>query len=121
MTPSSAGASGSTWEQWQSVPGVFDLGGPRSDGTLLVAGSAALYTMTSSGAIDRFASGYHDDPGGEPYLAVSPGLGGPGCEFAKDETYVLRLHAPIGVTRVSTAGDVVAPFANVDLPSLSGI
>lgn len=113
------------WEQWQSVAGVFDLGGPRSDGSLLVAGSAALYTLSPDGTLTPFArgpGGYSDDPGAEAYLAVSPGLsGGAGCAFARDDTFILRLHGQLGVTRVDAAGSQTAPFANVAALSLNAI
>jgi hypothetical protein len=119
----SAAFAAPAWEQWQAVAGVFDLGGPRSDGSLVVAGAGALYTMAPDGALSRFAGGYHGDPGAEAYLAVSGGLevGEAGCKFARDDTFILRLHAPIGVTRVDASGSDVSSFANVSLPSLNGI
>jgi hypothetical protein len=119
----SAPLAGPAWEQWQTVAGVFDLGGPRSDGSLVVAGSGALYTMAPDGAVSPFASGYHDDAGAEAYLAVSGGLrvGEAGCSFARDDTFVLRLHAPIGVTHVGASGSDVTSFADISLPSLNGI
>jgi len=44
-----------------------------------------------------------------------------GCDFAPDDVYVLRLHQPIGVTRVTAAG-VAQPFAKVaGVDSLNGI
>lgn len=107
------------WEQWQSVPGVFDLGGPRADGSLLVAGSGAFDLLTPAGSQTPFAQGA--DPGAEAYVAVSPGLVGAGCSFARDDTFVLRLHAPIGITRVSADGTQSGSFANVNMPSLNGI
>lgn len=115
------------WEQWQSVAGAFDLGGPRSDGALIVAGSAALYTLAPDGTLTPFArgpGGYRDDPGAEAYLAVSTGLkvASAGCSFTKDETFLLREHAPIGVTRVDATGSETGSFANVDIPAgLNGI
>lgn len=115
------GAAAPAWEQWQSAGGVFDLGGPRADGSLVVAGSAALYTLTPAGALAPFATGYHDDPAAEAYLAVSPGLQGGGCAFAPDDVFILRLHAPIGITRVNAEGSQVGSFANVQMPSLNGI
>ena len=113
------------WEQGSTVPGVFDLGGPRSDGSLIVAGSGALYALTPEGPVAPFAKAiYHDDAGGEAYLAVSPGLPVPvalGCAFPFDDAYILRLHAPIGVTEVDASGTNIRSLANVDLPGLSGI
>jgi hypothetical protein len=119
-------ASAPAWEQWQSVAGVFDLGGLRSDGSLLVAGSAALYTLAPDGTLTPFArgrGGYADDPGAEAYLAVSPAqhVASAGCDFLRDDIYVLRLHAPVGITRVSAAGDASGPFDNVALAALNGI
>lgn len=127
MAPAPASAADPTWESWQSFPGVFDVDGPRSDGSLIVAGSGALYLVDPAGTIAPFSrgpGGYHDDPGAEAYLARSPGdhVGAAACDFVRDETFVLRLHAPIGVTRLSAAGDASASFANVSgVSALSGI
>lgn len=123
LLPAPATASGAAWEPWTAVSGVFDLGGPRrSDGSIVVGGAAALYLMTPDGAVSPFAPRYHDDVGGEPYIAVSPGLAGQSCGFLKDETYVLRLHAPLGVTRISGFGDEVTQFAQVQgVTTLGGI
>lgn len=126
LTPISGGAAGPAWEQWKTVPGVFDLGGPLADGSLLVAGSAAFYTLTPAGDLVPFArgaGGYRDDPGAEAYFAVSPGqhVAAARCDFTRDDAFVLRLHVPIGVTRVGKSGDETGSFANVDLPGLNGI
>lgn len=107
------------WEQWQSVGGVFDVGGPRADGTLLVAGSGIFFTLTPTGSLTNFAR--NEDPGAEDYFVVSPRVVGAGCTFARDDTFILRLHAPIGVTRVSADGSQTGSFANVGVPSLNGI
>lgn len=122
----SAGLAAPVWQQWQTVPGVFDLGGPRADGSLVVAGSTALYTVTSAGDLRPFARGlpgYRGDPGPEAYLAVSPGqrVKGGGCAFTRDDVYILRLHPPIGVTRVDRSGVDATSFVNLGVPSLSGI
>src|SRR5438045_1556449 len=84
-----AAAAGPAWQDWRHVPGVFDAGGPRSDGRLVVAGSGRLYLVDPAGATTPFATGprgYSDDAGAEAYLAVSPGLrvAGAGCDFARD-------------------------------------
>ena len=118
-------ASAPAWEPWQAVAGVFDISGPRANGSLIVAGSAALYTMSADGTLSPFArgpGGYHDDAGAEPYVAVSPGISaGLGCGFPRDITYILRLHAPIGVTSVSSDGSATGSFAVVAAPTLNGI
>ena len=127
MAPAPAVAAGASWEQWKAVTGAFDADGPRSDGSLIVAGSAALYLVDPAGTVTPFArgpGGYHEDPGAEAYLAMSPGghVAAAGCDFAPNETYLLRLHTPIGVIRVSAAGDESEPFANLTgVTGLNGI
>lgn len=113
LAPITVPASGPAWEQWVSVPGVFDLGGPQSDGLLVVAGAGTLFTLSADGTATRLPGGA--DSGAEPYLAVSPGIRLASCEFPRDDIYVLRLNAPIGVTHGT------ASLANVDLPGLNGI
>ena len=110
------------WQPYLPVPGVFDIAGPRSDDSLVVAGSGALYTLTPDGVLSRFAPAYHDDAGSEAYLVVTPLVqaGEDGCTFARDDTFILRLHKPVGVTRVAADG-TVSDFADVDVPSLNGI
>lgn len=121
------GATDPAWEAWQPVPGVFDLGGPRSDGSLVVAGSAALYLVDAAGNLTPFArgaNGYHEDAGLEAYLAVSPGgsVAAAGCKFVRDETFVLRLHKPVGLERIDALGENTTSFANVgSVSSLNGI
>ena len=124
-SPSPAVMAAPAWQPVAHVTGVVDIGGPRADGKLLVAGSAKLWLMDLSGALTPFAQGpggYADDKGAEAYLAVSPGLtvDGAGCSFAPDDVYILRLHAPIGVTKVDSTGEK-SDFANIALASLSGI
>jgi hypothetical protein len=44
------------------------------------------------------------------------------CDFAPDETYLLRLHVPIGINRVNASGDESGPFVNLTgVDSLNGI
>jgi hypothetical protein len=103
------------------VPGIFDVGGPRADGWLVVHGAGKLYLVDPLGAVTPYAQGpggYADDRGAEAYLAVSPGLAGAGCQFAAGDVYVLRLHAPIGITKVDQQGHA-ALFAQV--PGVAGL
>jgi hypothetical protein len=120
-------AAAPAWQRWvHVVDGAFDVAGPRSDGRLVVAGSGRLALVDPSGRVTPFAAGpagYHDDPGEEAYMALSPGLrvAAAGCGFARDDLFVLRLHPPLGVTRV-TAGGTAGPFAEVPgAASLDGI
>src|SRR5438128_251729 len=123
----STAAADPSWERWQSVSGVVDLGGPRSDGALVVAGSGALYQLDAAGNLAPFANGpngYHQDAGLEAYLAVSPGsrVAAAGCGFVRDETFVLRLHKPVGIDRIDALGQNTTSFANVtSVTSLNGI
>jgi len=119
-----AAAAGHAWTPVAKVPGIFDIGGPRKDGWFVVAGAAKLYLVDPLGAVTPFArgtGGYADDRGAEAYLTVSPGLSGPGCEFAADDVFILRLHAPLGITRVDKAGHA-SLFARVaGVTSFNGI
>lgn len=123
-TPSPAIAP--TWEHWQTIPGVFDVAGPRHDGSLLVAGSGLLFLVDAAGNVSPFArgpQGYAQDAGAEAYLTVSSGheMSGAGCSFATDDVFVLRLHSPFGVTRIDALGHAT-PFATVTgIETLNGI
>ncbi len=114
------------WQQWHHVDGVFDVSGPRSDGRLVLATSGHMVLLDREGRAAPFAQGgggYADDPGTEAYLVVSPGLhvASAGCDFARDDVFVLRLHRPVGVTRVTASGTAL-PFAAVPgVDSLNGI
>jgi hypothetical protein len=125
--PASAEAASVAWEPGKTVAGIFDVDGPRNDGSFIVAGAAALYLMNPAGTITPFArgpGGYREDKGAEAYLANSPGdrVSGANCSFGRDETYLLRLHIPIGVERVSASGDETGSFANLTgTSSLNGI
>jgi hypothetical protein len=127
LWPSAALADGAAWEEWQPIPGVFDADGPRTDGSLLIAGSAALYLLDADGKLTPFArgpGGYRDDPGAEAYVAVSRGghVSSAGCDFTPDETFILRLHVPFGITRVTADGADSGSFANITgVTALGGI
>jgi len=118
LAPAGAGAAGASWEQWQAVKGIVDVDGPRSDGTLLVAGSTSLFLVDPNGTVTPFAAGpggYHEVRSGEPYVAVSHGgtVNAAGCSFAPDETLILRLRVPLGLIRVSADGQDSGSFANL--------
>ena len=119
-------AASPAWQAVARIAGIFDVAGPRADGGLVVAGSGRLYVLDPQGAVTPFAQGpggYADDKGGEAYLAVSPGLhpGGPGCDFQAGDVYILRLHAPLGITKVDGSGQKTG-FATIPgVQSLNGI
>jgi hypothetical protein len=125
--PLGVAAADVTWEQWLPLPGAVDVDGPRTDGRFVVAGSAALYLLDPAEGLTPFArgpGGYREDPGTEAYIAVSRGghVDAAECEFAPDETYILRMHAPLGVNRVNAVGDESGPFTNLGgVSALTGI
>jgi hypothetical protein len=125
-----AAATGPVWQPVAKIAGVFDLGGPRADGWLVAAGAARLYLVDPLGAVTPFAQGpdgYADDKGGEAYLTVVPKLpaaatgSSAGCSFQPGDVYILRLHAPLGLTKVDVHGvrSDFTPIPNVS--SLNGI
>jgi hypothetical protein len=122
--PAARAATSAQWEQWQHIPGVFDVAGPRSDGRLVIAAHKTLSLMTLAGQQSAYAPGYSAPDGSESYIALSPGLtvSGSGCSFARDDLYALDLTASTpGVTRVSSAG-AVSHLASVSgASSLGGI
>ena len=127
LWPSAVSAQTTTWEQWLPVSGAVDVDGPRTDGKFVVAGSAALFLLDPTSGLTPFATGpggYHEDPRTESYIAVSQAatVEGAGCVWAPDETYILRMHGPLGINRVNAAGDESGSFTNLPgVTSLSGI
>src|SRR5260370_1026398 len=63
------------------------------------------------------------DGGAEASRAVAPGqhVAAGGCDFVRDEVFILREHTPIGITRVDKTGSQTGSFTNTNLPSLNGI
>src|SRR5690242_4882129 len=122
-----AASAAPAWEQWQQVKGIVDIDGPRSDGAMVVAGSASLFLLDTAGTLTPFATGpggYHEVRTGQPYIAVSRGeaVSGAGCSFTRDETFILRLRVPIGLIRVSATGEDSGSFANLPgTTTLNGI
>jgi hypothetical protein len=51
---------------------------------------------------------------------VSPGLAGDTCTWTADDVFILRLHAPIGITKVDASGKR-SNFASISLKTLDGI
>ena len=127
LAPSPAFAADVAWEHWKTIAGIVDVDGPRTDGSVIVAGSAALYLVDPEGTVTPFArgpGGYHEDAGAEAYLAMSTGgnVSAAGCSFSPDDTFLLRLHVPIGVNRVNPTGDESGSFTNLTAgTALNGI
>lgn len=115
-----------SWQSWQHLSGVFDLTAPRGDGRLVAAAAGRLFLVTRDGTITPFADGsdgYRAASGPEAYIALSPGLhvAAAGCDFARDDVFVLRPGKPLGITRVDSAGHA-SNFAGITgVDSLNGI
>jgi hypothetical protein len=114
----------SAWEPWVSLPGVFDVAGPRSDGQLVVAEQDRLVLLSPSGQVSAFAPTYSTAVGTEAYIAMSPGISvdGTDCSFARDEVFALNLKAsPPGVTRIDANGNVSELASVPGVSTLGGI
>ena len=97
------------WEKWLHLPGVLDLGGPLSDGRLVVAVHGHLEYLSSSGSHTPLAKRYAVGKSPESYITVSPGLtvARARCTFPRDTVYVLDLtRKQPGVTAISPQGSV---------------
>jgi hypothetical protein len=103
-------ATRARWAPAVRIRRVLDLGGPRSDGTIVVAADKRLALLRPSGAVQPFAAGpagYLNPGGEEPYIALSTGerVAGAGCSFPTQTLYVLRLQKGPGVTAVDAHGE----------------
>ncbi len=124
-TRSSASSTpATTWQQWQHLVGVVDIGGPRSDGALVVAAQGRLFVLGPSGALTPFARGSHgySTTTGEPYLAVSSGQATQsGCRFARDSVFAIEQGSPPTIVQVNAGGDA-SRFATLPaVDALAGI
>lgn len=118
-----AAATPATWTQALPLTGVFDVAGPRADGRLVVGAPAGRLLLLDprTGEVSPFASGangYSVAGGEEPYFALSPGLTGQGCGFARDDLFVLQLKPAGGVLRIDASG-AASVFATV--PGVDGL
>ncbi len=111
------------WQQWIHLTGALDMVGPRSDGRLLAAANGQLQLVARDGSFGVYSPGYHVDAGGEAYIAVSPGLAmtAPTCTFPVDNTYALKLQAPVGVVVVDPQGRVTTLGAVPAVDGLNGL
>ncbi len=120
-----AASSPIAWQPWIRIPGVFDVAGPLTGGSLVV-NTGRLYLVMPSGPSVPYpqpASGYASPPGVEAYLDVSSGahVADANCAFRRDDIFVIRPSAPVGVTRVDANGHS-SNFADIGgIDSLNGI
>jgi hypothetical protein len=124
-TPGTQSSSGG-WRSAVHLPPVVDVGGPRSDGQLVISAGRSLYLFDrGTTRLQPFANGPGEYPplaGDEPYLAVASGqaVASARCRFQADDVFVID-QAPHRVWRLDAAGHAEV-FALVDgVTSLSGI
>jgi hypothetical protein len=113
-----------SWETWQHLTGVVDVGGPRSDGRLVVMANGRLWLVVpGDGSMTAF-SDYQGSVDGEPYLAVAQdGLSvtAAGCSFTKDDIYILDLTTPPGIAKVDARGQTTRVASINQVQTLGGI
>ena len=113
-----------TWETWQHLPGVVDVGGPRSDGRLVAMAAGRLWLVApDAGSMTPFGD-YQGSVDGEPYLAVAQnGLAvtAAGCSFNQDDIYILDLTSPPGIARVDPQGQTTRVATINQVQTLNGI
>jgi hypothetical protein len=111
-TAPSASAAPLTWQKWQHLGGVFDLGVQVDDAGLVAAGSEVLFKVNRDGGQNPITgdASYRKSGGFEAYFAVSRGepTGG-SCRFQNGAIYVIDQ---------KTAGDVVEVDPNSGRPRL---
>jgi hypothetical protein len=115
-----------TWEQWRHQPGIVDLAGPRTDGTLVAVAAGRLLSLSRDGTIAPFAAGpdgFMGSVDGEPYTAVAPAAHGTGanCPFNADDAFALDLNSPPGVVRIDPAGHATQFATLAGAETLGGI
>lgn len=114
-----AGPAPSGWRVAASLPGVFDVAGPRADGRLVVAGSQGLWLLDPrSGATERFAPAYGATGGYEAYIAVIPAGSAAGC-FTPGDVFALSAKPANAVTRIGAQSGRPSQFATV--PAVDGL
>jgi hypothetical protein len=91
------------------VAGVFDLAGPRGDGSFTVAAAPHPLTLSRAGTLTPFPTGpgsYSVAAGAEAYitLAANDRVAGAGCSFRSDTIFALQPGAHPGVLEISANG-----------------
>ena len=105
------------WVPFRHVSGVFDLTGPRGDGSFTVAAAPHQFTLSRSGTLTPFATGpggYSTGNGTEAYitLAGNDPVAGAGCSFRSDMIFALQPGAHPGIIEISPSGQA-RRFANL--------
>jgi hypothetical protein len=124
-SPSPAASPGLlSWEKWQHLPGVFDLG-LEGDGHGLIAQASVFFNVSRAGAMTPITGvdSYSQSGGIEAYFAVSRGEPrGGGCRFQNGAIYVIEPKTTRQILEVDARTGRQRPFATLDgVSSLNGI
>jgi hypothetical protein len=113
-----------TWEKWQHLPGVFDLG-LETGGAGLIAQAGVFFTVSRGGASTPIngQGSYSSVTGTEAYFAVSSGEPqGGNCRFQNGAIYVIDPATTKQVLEVDAQSGRPRPFATlVGVDGLNGI
>jgi hypothetical protein len=114
-----------TWQKWQHLAGVFDLGVQADDRGLIAAGSELLFKVDRAGGMTPIDGGgaYAKSGGFEAYFAVSHGEPARGsCRFQHGAIYVIDPKTTGQVLEVDPTNGHPRLFAAVQgVESLNGI
>jgi hypothetical protein len=97
------------WVRFRHLPGVVDLTGPASDGSVTVAAAGRLFILNRAGTLRPFArgpGGYRTAIGPEPYL-TRPAAGqvaGTRCSFPSGAVFAIQPDRPPGVIMIGADG-----------------
>jgi hypothetical protein len=124
-TAPSASPAPLTWQKWQHLGGVFDLGVQADETGLIAAGSEVLFKVARAGdgtPITGVGS-YRKSGDFEAYFTVSHGEPASGaCRFQHGAIYVIDQKTPGHVLEVDPANGRPTLFASVNgVDSLNGI
>jgi hypothetical protein len=116
-----------TWEQWQKIPGVVDVGA-RGDGSLVVMAAGRLFAVAPGGAASPFAQGpdgyVAGSPDAESYFVIVPAsltVDAASCSFNDGDLFLLDLTSPPGIARVEPAGHATRFATLMGVDTLGGI
>ena len=113
-----------TWEKWQHLPAVFDLG-LEEGGTGLIAQAGVFFKVSRSGASSPITGegAYSNGTGTEAYFAVSRGQPqGGACRFQNGAIYVIDPRNTKQVLEVDAQSGRPRGFAALEgVDSLNGI
>ena len=111
-----------TWEQWKQITGILDVQPTSTQGQMMAIANGKLSLIQGNQVLPfAQAQGGFTGAGGEPYIAVSPGLNLSGCDFGQDQAFALHEAQPLSITHVDTHGQASQLAAIPGVPDLNGL